>query len=141
LDLDALAGSGLVSAAGVERARQELERDWAAPGEDVAIGAFLAARYGRELVDHVVGPLLGGINAGDVDRLSLRAVTPQLADAAADGGSLTAALRRRVPATPPTTPVFHAVLGGTERLIDALVQELLARGVTIETGARATSVA
>ncbi|MHB1137675.1 MAG: protoporphyrinogen oxidase [Microthrixaceae bacterium] len=141
LDLDALAGSGLVSADGVERARQELERDWTAPSEDVAIGAFLAERYGRELVDHVVGPLIGGINAGDVDRLSLRAVTPQLADAAADGGSLTAALRRRVPATPPTTPVFHALLGGTERLIDALVQELLARGVTIETGVRATGVA
>ena len=140
LDPDALAATGLVSDAGVELARRELERDWSAPAEDVAIGAFLAERYGRELVDHVVGPLIGGINAGDVDRLSLRAVTPQLAEAAADGGSLTAALRRRVPATPPTTPVFHALLGGTERLIEALVQELLARGVTIETGVHATRV-
>lgn len=140
LDFDALAASGLVSAAGAERARAEAEREWSAPSGDVAIGAFLAERYGRDVVEHVVGPLIGGINAGDVDQLSLDAVTPQLAAAAADGGSLTLALRRRAPATPLTTPVFHALLGGTERLIDALVQELLGRGVTIETGVRATGV-
>ena len=140
LGFDELAASGLVSAEGGELARREGERDWSAPRGDVAIGAFLAERYGRELVDHVVGPLIGGINAGDVDQLSLRAVTPQLAAAADDGGSLTEALRRRVPATPPTTPVFHALLGGTERLIEALVQELLGRGATIETGVRATGV-
>jgi len=140
LDFDALAASGLVSADGVEVARRELDRDWAAPEDDVSIGAFLAERYGREVVDHVVGPLIGGINAGDVDRLSLQAVTPQLYEAARDGGSLTAALRRRAPATPSTAPVFHALLGGTERLIEALVQELLARGVTIETGVQARGV-
>lgn len=136
LDFDALAASGLVSAAGVELARAEVTRDWSAPEGDVSIGAFLTERYGREVVEHVVGPLIGGINAGDVDRLSLAAVTPQLADAARDGGSLTEALRRRAPATPSTAPVFHALLGGTERLIDALSDALRARGVTIETGVR-----
>ena len=40
----------------------------------------------------MVGPLIGGINAGDVDELSLAAVTPQLAEAAADGDSLSVAL-------------------------------------------------
>lgn len=139
LDFDALAASGLVSPEGVARAREETTRDWSAPHTDVSIGEFLTERYGREVVDHVVGPLIGGINAGQVDRLSLAAVTPQLADAAADGGSLTEALRRRVPATPVTTPVFHALLGGTGRLIDVLSDALRARAVTIETGAHALS--
>lgn len=137
LDFDALAASGLVSPEGVERARQEPERDWSAPVGDVSIGEFLTERYGREVVENVVAPLIGGINAGQVDHLSLAAVTPQLADAAADGGSLTEALRRRVPPTPLTTPVFHALLGGTERLIQVLADALRARGVTIETGVRA----
>lgn len=136
LDFDALAASGLVSPAGVEQARAETTREWSAPDGDVSIGAFLTERYGREVVEHVVGPLIGGINAGDVDRLSLAAVTPQLAEAARDGGSLTEALRRRVPATPATTPVFHALLGGTERLIEVLAGALRERGVTIETGVR-----
>jgi len=137
LDFDALAASGLVSPEAVARARTEPEREWSAPQGDVSIGAFLTERYGREVVDHVVGPLIGGINAGEVDRLSLAAVTPQLADAAADGGSLTEALRRRVPATAVSTPVFHALLGGTGRLTEALIDALRERGVTIETGVRA----
>ncbi|MGB3412340.1 MAG: protoporphyrinogen oxidase [Microthrixaceae bacterium] len=133
-----LAESGLVSAAGVERASSEVDRDWAAPDHDVSIGEFLSERYGRELVDNVVAPLIGGINAGDVDRLSLASVTPQLASAAAEGGSLTLALRRRAAAlaaasnggtAPP--PIFRALLGGTGRLIESLGETLRARGVAL----------
>ena len=137
LDFDAFAASGLVSPEALECVRQEPTREWSAPQGDVSIGGFLTERYGREVVDHVVGPLIGGINAGDVDRLSLAAVTPQLADAAADGGSLTEALRRRMPSTPVTTPVFHALRGGTGRLTQVLADALRGRGVTIETGVRA----
>ncbi|MGB6057133.1 MAG: protoporphyrinogen oxidase, partial [Microthrixaceae bacterium] len=141
-----LAESGLVSAAGVERASSEVDRNWAAPDQDVSIGEFLSERYGRELVDNVVAPLIGGINAGDVDRLSLASVTPQLASAAAEGGSLTLALRRRAAALAETgraeacrtetesaapPPIFRALLGGTGRLVEALDDALRARGVTL----------
>lgn len=127
-----LAESGLVSPAGVERARSEVDGDWRAPDRDVSIGGFLAERYGRELVDNVVAPLIGGINAGDVDRLSLASVTPQLASAASEGGSLTLALRRRAAQLPVTPqPVFRALLSGTGRLVDALEEALRGRGVDI----------
>ena len=134
-DMDALASSGLLSAAGLAAAAAELERTDPAPAGDVAIGPFLAGRFGPELVDHVVGPLIGGINAGDVDELSLAAVTPQLAEAAADGGSLSAALAGRRRAEPVTGPVFHALLGGSGRLIEALVAALQERGVQVRSGA------
>lgn len=141
LDFDSLAASGLLSAAAVERASSEVDVDWPAPTGDVSIGEFLTERYGRELVEHVVAPLIGGINAGNVDRLSLQAVTPQLFAAARGGGSLTLALRKQQQQSPadPTDPVFTALLGGTSVLVDALHDALEARGVQILTGSEAVS--
>lgn len=134
LDPDPLAASGVLSAAGLDAVRAEELCRMPAPDGDVAIGPYLAERFGRELVDRLVGPLVGGINAGDVDELSLRAVTPQLAEPATDGGSLTLALRRRGAAAPRTDPVFHALVGGSGRLVEALVEQLADRGVELLTG-------
>lgn len=46
---------------------------------DVAVGTALSRRFGSQVVDRVVEPLLGGLHAGDLERLSLRSATPQLA--------------------------------------------------------------
>ena len=51
----------------------------------MAIGPYLRRRLGDEVVDHLIDPLVGGINAGDTTSLSLAAVVPQL-DAAARSG-------------------------------------------------------
>ncbi len=129
-----LADTGLLTTLGAAAAATETSSDAAPPDGDVAIGPFLTEHYGGELVDRIVGPLIGGINAGDVDRLSLDAVTPQLAAAAADGGSLSLALQRRQAAAPPSGPVFHALRDGTGTLIDALRDALVDAGVTIRHG-------
>ena len=50
-------------------------------GEDVV----RAERLGDEVTDRLVEPLLGGVYAGRVDRLSLRATMPLLWAALADG--------------------------------------------------------
>lgn len=140
LDLDDLARTGILSDEGLAVVAAEVERDDPPLGTDVAIGGFLATRFGRELVDHVVGPLVGGINAGDVDELSIRAVTPQLAEAAEDGGSLTIALRRRRAAAPPSGPVFRGLRSGTEHLVETLAGALRDKGVTIRTGVEVTEL-
>ena len=49
-----------------------------------SVGAFFRRRFGREMVDFVAEPLLAGIHAGDVDRLSMRSLFPRLVDAAVD---------------------------------------------------------
>lgn len=62
------------------------------PGADVALGALLRRRFGPEVVDRIADPLLGGVYAGRVDRLGLRATVPALAAALdAGAGSLTEA--------------------------------------------------
>ena len=65
--------------------------------------------------------------------MSARACTPQIADAAAVGGSLTAELRRRA-STAPDGPVFHGLEGGTATLVDALTDRLAASGARLLTG-------
>jgi oxygen-dependent protoporphyrinogen oxidase len=144
-DLDALARSGIVSAAAVERVRADLDLP-AAPtdpgpsGDDVAIGPYLRGRLGDVVVDHLVDPLIGGINAGDTATLSLAAVVPQL-DAAARSGdpslvrSCRAQRARLAAAIPPgaeAAPIFATPIGGMARLVDALVA--LMPGVDLRVG-------
>ncbi|HEY9555602.1 MAG TPA: protoporphyrinogen oxidase, partial [Acidimicrobiales bacterium] len=85
-DLDELAASGIVSDPGLEAARRDLTDPLIAPTDDVAIGALMRARFGDEVAERMVDPLVGGINAGDTDQLSLAATAPQL-DAAARSGA------------------------------------------------------
>ncbi|WP_147260889.1 protoporphyrinogen oxidase [Pseudonocardia hierapolitana] len=84
---------GLLSDAGLATVAAEPERplSWE-PGGDVVLGGLLRARFGDEIADRLADPLLGGVYAGRVDALGLRATVPALA-AALDAGapSLTAA--------------------------------------------------
>ncbi|QXC63389.1 protoporphyrinogen oxidase [Aquihabitans sp. G128] len=150
-DLDALARTGLVSAAGLARAAEDLERpalpsDPGADGPDVAIGPYLRGRLGDEVVDHLIDPLVGGINAGDTATLSLAAVVPQL-DAAARSGDpslLRSCLAQReralaaAAAQPGNPPIFATPIGGMARLVDALLAFM--PGVEVRQGRRATAV-
>jgi oxygen-dependent protoporphyrinogen oxidase len=120
---------GLLSDAGLAAVAAEPDRrlDWE-PGRDVALGRLLRSRFGDEVADRLADPLLGGVYAGRVDALGLRATVPALA-AALDAGapSLTAAADAAT--TPPSAyggtrpagPVFGAVRGGYQVLLDALV--------------------
>lgn len=94
-------------------------------GADVGLGSLLRNRFGAELVDRLVDPLLGGVYAGGVDGLGLRAVLPALA-AALDGGagSVTAAAAAALPTAEYTeaVPVFGTLRGGLGQLVQALVK-------------------
>ncbi len=121
--------SGVLSPAGlaVAAAEPDVALAWP-PGTDVALGPLLRARFGPELVDRLADPLLGGVYAGRVDALGLRATVPTLA-AALDAGaaSLTAAADAALhgaaagpAAGAPPGPVFGAVAGGYRVLLRAL---------------------
>src|SRR3954469_20112761 len=55
---------------------------------DESIGAFMRRRFGDEATTYLAEPLLAGIHAGDVDRLSVRALFPRLVQAEKTHGSL-----------------------------------------------------
>ncbi|GAA2123621.1 protoporphyrinogen oxidase [Glycomyces algeriensis] len=91
------------------------------PGADMSVGALVRSRLGDEVLDRLVAPMLGGVYAGDVDRLSVRAVMPQLAAALERHARLTDAVNeiKRPPSDGPRKPVFATVDGGLERLVTA----------------------
>ncbi|MEU3270835.1 protoporphyrinogen oxidase [Saccharomonospora sp. NPDC006951] len=94
------------------------------PAGDLSLGALLRSRFGDELVDRLVDPLLGGVYAGGADGLGLRATLPALADAIDDGaGSLTEAAARQIPEKPAARPVFATLTSGLQTLITRLTEE------------------
>jgi hypothetical protein len=75
------------------------------------VGEVLRPRLGDEVVERLVQPLLGGVHAGSVDRLSARSTVPEVLAIAASQRSLMLALRgRRRSAPRPTAPPVRTVL-------------------------------
>ena len=62
---------------------------------DESLGAFAKRRLGREALDRLVQPLVGGIFTADPNDLSLAATLPQFAAMERDHGSLIRAARRQ----------------------------------------------
>lgn len=116
--------SGLLSPAALARAGLEPIRARKKIPGDIAVGHFVAKRFGRQVANVFVDPLLGNLHAGDIDRLSLVSTAPQLVPAAREGRSL---LFRRTPPAPPSgprVPPFASFSGGLEVLIRELAQGL-----------------
>jgi oxygen-dependent protoporphyrinogen oxidase len=92
---------------------------------DESIGAFMTRRFGREAATYLAEPLLAGIHAGDVDRLSIRALFPRLVDAERQHGSLLKAfrgpMRPRPSAASHADGAFKSLPGGLSEMVRALV--------------------
>jgi oxygen-dependent protoporphyrinogen oxidase len=108
-------------------------------GADESIGSFMRRRFGREATDFLAEPLLAGIHAGDVDRLSLHALFPRFVEAERKHGSLLRAFRtmNRAPRTT-NEGAFKSLPGGLSEMIRALVRIL--GDANVRTGATVTSL-
>jgi oxygen-dependent protoporphyrinogen oxidase len=133
----ALVRSRLFSLAGKARMACEIVTPRRSVDEDESIGEFVGRRFGREAVDYLADPLLAGIHAGDVDRLSIRALFPRLVDAERRSGSVIRALRA-LRVRPSPQGAFVSLPGGLGELADTL-SVVLAPGTVIP-NARATTV-
>ncbi|MEU0116399.1 protoporphyrinogen oxidase [Streptomyces bobili] len=132
----AAALAGVLSDEGLARIARDADLPRTEVGEDVAVGEFVAARLGREVVDRLVEPLLGGVYAGDAYRISMRSAVPQLFQAARTHRSLTEAVRdiqAEAAANQQTGPVFMGIEGGVGSLPLAVAASVEARGGEIRT--------
>ena len=134
-DLGRLAGTHLISWRGKARAATELFRRRTSLDDD-SIGAFVRSRFGDEVHERLVDPLVGSIYAADTDRFSLAAV-PQLDELARSHRSILLGSRSRG-ATAPTGPGFYAPSGGMADLISAVARRVTDHGGTIRTGTPAS---
>ncbi|GAA1895242.1 protoporphyrinogen oxidase [Streptomyces durmitorensis] len=140
---DASALSGVLSDEGLHRIEQDRELPPTKVGDDVAVGEYVAARLGREVVDRLVEPLLGGVYAGDAYRISMRSAVPQLFEAARTHASLTEGVRdiqARAAQNQQTGPVFMGIEGGVGQLPLAVADSVRARGGEIRTGVPVTEL-
>jgi protoporphyrinogen/coproporphyrinogen III oxidase len=112
--------SRVLSPRGLLRAACEPLVPGAHPGEDVAVGSYLSRRFGPELTDRLVDPLLGNLHAGDVRRLSLASTVPHLDGVARRSRSVVLDRRGRPPGSPPR---FATLAGGLARLTDRLAAD------------------
>ncbi|RPE39589.1 protoporphyrinogen oxidase [Streptomyces sp. Ag109_O5-1] len=139
----AAALSGVLSDEGLARIERDADLPRTEVGDDVAVGEYVAARLGREVVDRLVEPLLGGVYAGDAYRISMRSAVPQLYQAAQTHDSLTEAVREiqaKAAAGRQTGPVFMGIEGGVGTLPLAVAESVRARGGEILTGAPVTEL-
>jgi oxygen-dependent protoporphyrinogen oxidase len=113
---------GVLSKAGVARAALDLVLPRSRHRADPSVAAVVRRRMGRQVVDRLVDPLVGGINAGRAEALSLAATARPIADGAARSRSLVLGLRGAKAG--PSGPVFLGLKGGLHRLVERLAEEV-----------------
>ena len=99
---------------------------------DESVASFFRRRFGPATVDLVAEPLLGGIHAGDVERLSMRSLFPRLTDAEARPGKV---LRNIGGGPAPRDGAFRALRSGMSGLVDTIVSALPPESITFSAGA------
>jgi protoporphyrinogen/coproporphyrinogen III oxidase len=133
----ALAASSLFSLGGKLRMACETIIPRSEDDQDESIASFVRRRFGQEAVDYLAEPLLAGIHAGDVERLSIRALFPRLVDAERQSGSIIRSFRA-LRMKPSSQGAFVSLPGGIGELADALVQAIPTE--TVVSGTRVTGL-
>lgn len=113
-----------LSRAGRARALLDLVRKPRPLPGDGSLGALARRRLGDGVTDVLIAPVLGGLFAGDVDRLGVAATFPELARWEDGFGSLIRGARAASKAAAGAGPMFLRPAGGVGRLPAALVERI-----------------
>lgn len=127
-------GSRILSPLGMARAALEPVIPRGDRSADTGVGTFISRRFGRQVTERLIDPLLGNLHAGDVFRLSLHAATPHVAAQASKHRSLLLAHRTRRAGG---SPSFISFPDGLGELVDALVHHV---DITIRTATTVTAL-
>ncbi len=97
-----------------------------------SLAEFSKRRFGREVYEHLIQPLVGSIYATDPDQLSLKATLPQFIEIEREHGSLVRGALRQHPRQPAQNgansgapySLFVAPRGGMSTFVEAISVEL-----------------
>jgi protoporphyrinogen/coproporphyrinogen III oxidase len=103
------------------------------PPPDESVASFFRRRFGDATVGLIAEPLLGGIHAGDIERLSMPSVFPRLSDAERTRGGVLRNITRGQQTSP--DGLFRALPSGMRELVDAIVSRLPAGSLRLSTPA------
>jgi oxygen-dependent protoporphyrinogen oxidase len=130
--LPALLRSGIFSASGIARAAMEPLIPKKRGSGDETLASFVTRRFGREILDRLAQPLIGGIYSGDPKRLGMRATIPQFLDLEQKYGSLLRAMHAAK--SDGAAPRLASLRDGVGSIVEALQARL---ADSIHTGAQA----
>jgi oxygen-dependent protoporphyrinogen oxidase len=118
----------LLSARGVLRMAMEPLVPARRDSRDESLGAFVRRRFGPEVLERIVDPLLSGIYAGNSDMLSIDSTFPRLREQELTHQSVVRGLRsaqRQATLGPEAGPsMFLSLRGGMREMVDAMVRKL-----------------
>ena len=111
---------------------------------DQPVGAFLRRRFGAEIVENLVEPLLASVYAGDVEQLSLQTTFPELYEVEQKHRSLLLGMRKAqsslfysdIPKQ--GAGIFQTFKNGLETMVEAI--EATLKPGTIRKGVRAEAI-
>lgn len=98
---------------------------------DESLAEFTRRRLGPEALERLVAPMLGGIYAGDPERMSVRSTFPQLIEMEKKGGVVKSLWNpfSRPPRAPAGMTAFMTLKGGLSKAVEALSARLPAGSV------------
>ena len=132
MELSPLLTTDLVSWTGKLRAGLDFFKPAMPLYKDISVGEFFRARFGNDLLEHMIEPLLAGVYGTDIDKLSLMSTYPNFKETEEEYGSLMKGLmaeKKDKPAAPKTkTGAFLQFKNGLQSFIDRLVSENEKRG-------------
>ncbi|MFD0586653.1 protoporphyrinogen oxidase [Paenibacillus sp. GCM10027627] len=120
------AKTGLLSWGGKLRALMDVALPARPAPDDESLGGFLERRVGTEVMRRIAEPLLAGIYAGDLKKLSLKATFPQFAESERKHGSLIKGMihNRKVTAAAASAKAKGATFLTFKRGLSSLVRAL-----------------
>jgi oxygen-dependent protoporphyrinogen oxidase len=133
----ALLGMSLLSPAGKLRAAGDLvipKRTAAPDAADESIFAFMQRRFGREVAERIVAPVVLGVSGGDARDTSVAAVFPKLPEIERANGSV---IRGMIAGTRTAAQMYTFAGGGMQRLTARLAEIL---GERVHYGAPVTRI-
>lgn len=134
----AFATSGLISPLG--KLRAAIEPLLPTTTDTDSIGEYIRSRFGNQIQERLVDPLIGSIYATDSDNFSMAAV-PQIASLTASRSMLLAAGKARATAAKnPAGPIFATPIRGIGALIELLTQRVTALGGRILTSESVSAI-
>ncbi|MGG0669529.1 protoporphyrinogen oxidase [Sporosarcina koreensis] len=136
--------SDLFSLAGKLRAAGDFVLPRSGIEGDQSLGHFFRRRFGSEIVENLIEPLLSGVYAGDIDHMSLQSTYPQFYEVEKKHRSLILGMKKTTPKQVPQKDghgaskkgAFHSLRNGLESIVEAAEQQLepgtVRKGIRIE---------
>lgn len=107
--------------------------------DDQSLGEFIKRRVGKEVLDHLVDPILTSIYAGDVDQMSLMATLPTYYEMEQKYRSLIIGLSKHSKENKWLEDIqinqdsFQSLVGGLQSLADAIEEQLVKDSIILGT--------